>query len=64
MNLFSHKSNPFPNYGIYILQGAIVSLPDCTKLFSQCFLVKEEEEAERKRPGRARETTRGNLVSV
>lgn len=44
MNLLSHKSNPFPNYGIYILQGAIVSLPGCTKLFSQCFLVKEEEE--------------------
>lgn len=63
-NLLSHKSNPFPNYGIYILQGPIVSLPDCTKLFSQCFFVKEEEEEEKKRPGRARETTRGNLVSV
>lgn len=49
MNLLSHKSNPFPNYGIYILQGAIVSLPDCTKLFSQCFFVKEEEEEKKTR---------------
>lgn len=36
-------------YGIYILQGGIVSLPDCTKLFSQCFFVKEEEEEEKTR---------------